>query len=509
MQDYHRRGRYRGPPPRGPLEDALLLGLLIAPALAASEVSRCTVTVRAPEGAPIALTAWGSTEDQAKLQAHRVARLAAGLHWETTLVDAVTGTTREEQQPLIAALDQGDRFEPLGLPGYRLEAGACQRDRLPGDSPAWRATWGGGQAESHVRQSPAAALEAARRRSCLVPYHDALGATLDEIAESDAADRRTIRGMGLDLARRNALACLGRSDPRLIPAPEAGIALARDSRWLECTAKPWNGAVLPPGVAWGRDLSETAEAALTEHVVQARRAAAAQAARAWARAWAELRDTEVRAALDLTADLIPPSPEVAYSAVRCRALTGARALDWNPGRAPLAHGDACQPVEQVATEPVPVNSPEAAGARRLALCQRRTWHSLAVYREVRGELAPPMEPVMALGTWGDLAGCDALCEGTAFLRFQSQEDLGPWPGGPDRSTAEAADASLDNAVAARDLGALLQLVAPELRSGLMTTWRREGALFWRVVPELLRTNGHAPVVAWYEVEDGLWLLVPR
>jgi hypothetical protein len=166
-------------------------------------------------------------------------------------------------------------------------------------------------------------------------------------------------------------------------------------------------------------------------------------------------------------------------------------------------------VEQLRAEPVPVNSPAAAGAQRQALCQRRTWHTLAVYAEVRGDLAPPMQPVMALGTWGDLAGCDSLCAGTAALRFKSQEDLGAWPSGPDRSTAVAAKASLDSAIAARDLGALLQCVSPALRDGLMVTWRREGALFWRVVPELLRSNGHTPVVTWYEVGPGLWQLVER
>ncbi|GEM_PF-3102931 len=481
----------------------------MASALAASDVTRCTVTVTGPGAGPTPITAWGSTEDQARLQAHRVARLVAGLRWESTLLDAVTGDSDEERQGVIAALDGIDGPEPLGVPGYRLVPGSCQKDRLPGDSPAWRASWPGGAAEDHVRQSPAAALEAARRRSCVAPYQSAVGATLDELEESDLQDRKTVRGMGLDLARRNALACLSRSDPRLIPAPEAGPALARDSRWLECTARPWNGAQLPPGVAWGRDLAEVAEAALTEHVVLARRAAGAQAARAWARAWAELRETEVRTALDLVRDLIAPTPEVAYSTVRCRALKGAGELDWSPGRAPLAHGDSCVPVEQIRAEPVSVQSPAAAGAQKLALCQRRTWHSLAVYREVRSELAPPMRPVMALGTWGDLAGCDALCGGTAFMRFQGQEDLGPWPTGPDRTSPEAAKASLEVAIAGRDLGALLQCVSPELRAGLMNTWRREGALFWRVVPELLRANGHAPVVAWYEVDEGRWLLGER
>ena len=490
-------------------EVALFLSLLVLPVFAASEVTRCSVTVRAPDGEATTLTAWGSTEDQAKLQAHRLARLVADLQWETVLLDAVLGVRPEERQVLIDRLDLSEGPETLGVPGYVLEAGTCQRDRLPSDSRSWRATWAGGERESLVRESPAAALEAARRRSCLAPYQSALGATLDELAESPPEDRQVIRGMGMDLARANALECLGRSDPRLTPVPEATGELRPDSRWLECTARPWNGVALPPGVAWGRDLAEVAEAALTEHVVLARRAAGAQASRAWSRAWVELRDTEVRAAFDLTADLVAPTSEVAYSTLRCRALTGAEVLDWRPGRVPLPHGDSCVPVEQLRADPVRVNSPAAAVAQRHVMCQRRTWQPLAVYREVRGDLGENMLPVMALGTWGDLAGCDTLCAGTASVGFRSQEDLGPWPGGPDRSTILAAKASLEAAVAARDLGALLQCVSPALRDGLMATWQREGALFWRVVPELLRASGHGAVVSWYEVEPELWLLVER
>jgi hypothetical protein len=467
------------------------------------------VTVITPENDRIPLTAWGSTEPQARLQTQRIARLAAGLHWEKTLLDAVTGTTPEELAPVVASIDSLNASDTLGIAGYRIEPGACAQDRLAGESDAWRATWPAGEPESHVRQSPSAALEAARRRSCLAPYQSAVGATLDELAESPVEDRAMIRGMGIELARSNVLACLSRSDPRLAPAPEASNPISQDSRWLECTAKSWKSAALPAGVAWGRDLAEVAEAALTEHVVQARRASTAQAARAWARAWPELRDTEVRAALDMVIDLIAPTPGVSYSTVTCRALSGARSLDWSPGRTPLAHGDSCKPMEQIRVEPVTVNGPDAAGASRTALCQSRTWHNLAVYREVRGELSEAMVPVMALGTWGDLAGCDALCEGTVRVGFQSQESLGVWPGGPDRSTPEAAKASLESAISARDLGALLQCVTPELRGGLMVTWRREGALFWRVVPELLRSNGPDPVVILYEVSDRRWMLVPR
>jgi hypothetical protein len=134
---------------------------------------------------------------------------------------------------------------------------------------------------------------------------------------------------------------------------------------------------------------------------------------------------------------------------------------------------------------------------------------LPVYREVRGELSEAMVPVMALGTWGDLAGCDALCGGTASLRFDEEEDLGVWPGGPDRGTPVAAKASLESAVAAQDLSALLQCVSPDLRADLMVTWRREGALFWRMAPELLRSNGPTPMVVWKEVTEGRWLLTQR
>ena len=69
--------------------------------------------------------------------------------------------------------------------------------------------------------------------------------------------------------------------------------------------------------------------------------------------------------------------------------------------------------------------------------------------------------------------------------------------------------TLDSAIADLDLGVLLQCVSPELRDGLMVTWRREGRLFWRLVSELLRTNGPDPAVAWQEVEEGLWMLAPR
>ena len=77
-------------------------------------------------------------------------------------------------------------------------------------------------------------------------------------AENPPEDRALVRGMGLELARQNALECLSRTDPRLIPAPEEGTEGARDSRWLECTARSWKAASLPPGVAWGRDLAEVA-----------------------------------------------------------------------------------------------------------------------------------------------------------------------------------------------------------------------------------------------------------
>lgn len=460
-------------------------------------------------GERVGVTAWGSTTDQARLQAQRIARLVAGLDWEARLLGAVTGAGPEDQAPVVAAVDGLRAQEPLGVPGVDYEPGSCARDRLPGESRAWRATWTGGDGTGEVRHSAAAALEASRRRTCMPPYQSAVGATLDELVESPPEDRALIREMGLDHARRKALACLARSDPRLIPSPEAAAGLAQDSRWLECTARSWQGAPLPPGVAWGRDVAEVAEAALTEHLVLARRSASAQAARAWARAWPEVRDGEVRLALDLTVDVIAPTPDVAYSTLSCRALTAAGQLDWQPGRFPLAHGDACAPAGTLRAAPVRVDSPDAAGLARREMCQQRTWHSLPVYREVRSELSDAMLPVMALGTWGDLAGCDAVCEGTAGLRFSEQEALGPWPGGPDRSSLELAKASLESAVAAQDLGALLLCVTPELRAGLMQTWRREGALFWRVVPELLRANGPTPVVSWHEVEVGSWVLVPR
>ncbi len=343
-----------------------------------------------------------------------------------------------------------------------------------------------------------------------MPYQAAVGATLDELTESLLEDRALVRTMGLDTARSAALECLSRTDPRLSPAPEALAQLPQDSRWLQCTAKSWQGAPLPAGVAWGRDLAEVAEAALTEHVIGARRAAMGQAARAWSRAWAEVRDTEVREALDRTMDVVPPSPEVAYSTVSCKALSGARTLQWQPGRVALIHGDNCDTANQSPRpEPVPVRSPVSAGAVRFEMCRARTWHVLPILRSVRGELSEDMWPYMALGTWGDLAGCDTLCGGMARIGAASSEELGRWPGGPARSTALEADASLDSAIAARDLGKLLQLVEPALRPGLMETFRREGALFWRVVPELLRTNGHEPGVMWMEVEEDEWLLVSR
>ena len=192
-----------------------------------------------------------------------------------------------------------------------------------------------------------------------------------------------------------------------------------------------------------------------------------------------------------------------------RALKGARSLDWRPGSVPLVHGDACAPMELASNSAIPVRSPAVAVARRPGFCQERTWHSLSVFREVRGDLSEHMLPVMVLGTWGDLAGCDALCEGTAFLHSERQEAIEPWPRGPDRSTPEAAQVTLDSAIADLDLGVLLQCVSPELRDGLMVTWRREGRLFWRLVSELLRTNGPDPAVAWQEVEEGLWMLAPR
>ncbi len=486
------------------------LSLLLPTALAASDVTRCTVAVSTPDGERIALTAWGSTEDQARLQAHRVARLAADLHFESTLLAAVTAQGPEEQAPLLAAMERISDSEPLGVPGYGVEGGACTRDRLPGESLLWRATWAAGERESQVRQSPAAALESARRRSCLVPYQAAIGATLDEVAESPPEDRAIIRTMGLDTARGTALECLSRGDPRLFPALEEQASLPRDSRWLECTARNWQGAPLPDGVAWGRDLAEVAEAALTEHVIGARRAAMGQAARAWARAWAEVRDTEVRQAIDRAMDVVPPTPEIAYSTVSCRALTGARTLQWRPGRGTLVHGDSCAAaVSESAFDPLPVGSPAAAGAVRFEMCRARTWYVLPTLREIRGEVSEQMWPYMALGAWGDLSGCDSLCAGTARISAASSEDLGRWPGGPPRSTAVEADASLDAAIAARDLGTLLQLVEPSLRAGLMETFRREGGLFWRIVPELLRTNGHDPVVVWMEVEEGEWLIVSR
>jgi hypothetical protein len=240
-------------------------------------------------------------------------------------------------------------------------------------------------------------------------------------------------------------------------------------------------------------------------VYSRRRAALGGGLLAASRASAEVRQTLV--ALHYSSSM----PGVAGSDVADRgrlscaglAATELPALTWTPGSA-YAMEDCGERLFLPGVAGIPTAADLGDG--RDTLCRDRAYYGVGLANQALAAVSEELWGTMARAGYGTALSCEADCLGhTSLVEGTTALTL---PGVPDRSSPEAAEARLFEAIVLRDIE-LLALVAPifddpRFQDALLP---RYPLVFWLGLPSMIGHGLDEEEISWQDV-GGQWLLLP-
>ena len=499
---------------------------------------RCTLDLSLPGGDSLPVVAWGPDEAAATGQVRRTARLVAELHahpdvWAALLVptDEAPTSFAARLEAVPAATDGGDA-PVFPIPGYGAGVPTCAPEELPAEAGgAWEVAWTGDSGEVVRRADAATALEASRRRACLLPYQREMAGMWRALVQIDPGQRQDRFAEIWSGAREALLGCYGQAglhdgaepqgpatpwirpvgEPSARPAAVPVEGAAFDG--FECRAREFSSPA--PGataVGWGTELEWAEEAALGTLVYAVSRDAFAQVAFHMDAASPETLPSLIAdQALRLT-QVVPPVQGLEGLQLSCERVRvdagGAAALRWAPADPQVL--DACEPPGGWASATEPAGSAGGPFDGQLALQQRLVSPGLVQVRAA-WEASERDDQVAVLGL-GAVAMCEASSLGDVALEGA---DGGPTP---DPWTAllaspELARAQLDRALEQEDLAALAACLHPQQRPSSLQLYERilasdgDVASFWTQIRESLPPALESGALQWGAF-DGKWLLVP-
>ncbi len=500
---------------------------------------RCSLELTLPGGAVHPVVAWGPDEAAATGQARRTARLLADLHAQPDAWSALLHPASETATAFVARLEavpaatDADAAHVFPQPGYGAGAPSCAPQVVSGgESAAWEVVWSGDSGDVIRRADAAAALEAARRRACLLPYQRELAGMWRALAQIDPGQRQERFQEMWSGSRDALLACYGASEvhdgggaeaPALPWIRPAGDAPARPAAsdppgagfdGFECRATELSA----PGAgsraaSWGEELVWAEEVALGNLVYAVSRDAYAQVAYHLDAASPETLPALIADQARRLTQVVPPVEGVEGLQLRCASrrveVAGAGALRWAPDDPQVL--DACESPGgwAGAVQPLGDAAPSPFDAQ-LALQQRLVFPGLIQVRSAWD--ATERDPAVAVLGLGAIALCEASSLGDVTLEG-ALETPTPDPWAALRASPELAQALLDRALQGGELAALVACVHPQQRPGMLQLYERtlvadgDAAPFWQQVRESLPAAIEDGGLQWGDFEGG-WLLVP-
>ncbi len=401
---------------------------------------RCTVDLELPDGSTLVVPGWSHDEDRAAAHARTAARAAA--HWHAApsrwaLLGAAPELARESLREKLHRV--GVPTTSPGLPDDAIGAPVCERQLLPKAKPdaGWSATWMAGA--TVTRASPAMALEAARRRTCLSAWQEV---PLEVLGRGTPAGAMALRHReGFERARNTLMRCLSH-DPADALLPTTHVDMPASAGVVQCS-RPVQGEGL--FAAWGVDLEDAREALLWRTAVAASR-------RTWRQALPEGLDDEAveRGQAGPLHDLVIPDDRAEQAMMVC--ATGPRdtaaTLEWAARDAQTS--EACGlPTPARMEIPDPFWLTTAVDD----LCRTHgTERAIATVIPEIGEPGADAGRLAALG-WRRSLFCESRCWTDARVEGWSVTPVS-LPDEPNRTDAAAAAMLLDAAIQERDLSTL-------------------------------------------------------
>lgn len=398
----------------------------------------------------------------------------------------------------------GAEDDPLSVPGARVQDGKCKKVRLPGKGfERWEASWSAGTSEPIVREDPSTAIEAARRRACMVADDDARETTFMAVAHLWGDEKTRAWREGLGAAMEGLFACVAHGEPTLRGLD--GAAEIPDSHGAyQCVAAAFSDTEAVTGVGWSTGLERAGEEALTEMVYSRRRVALGYGLRESARASAEVRLTLVALGYSSSMPVVANSDLADRGRLGCVGIPRGEALSlaWAPGSAEVVRSCGDRPLWPPVSDLASVAGLDEA---RDTLCRERAYYGIDLANRAVAAASPEHADVMARTGWGVALTCESDCmANTALLTNPEPVSL---PGIPDRSNQGAAETLLLQAILLHDMD-LLILAAPmfdevAFRSGIL---ERYPLSFWLRLPPLITHGLEEGELAWHQL-GGQWVLM--
>lgn len=478
---------------------ALLLALVLGiPATAAARrgdpaLHRCAVELTDDDGTVTTLRAWGPDEASARGQAHRWARILAGERFARRMWAWVLWSDPQDAAPARAQMMRGVGGDPLRTPGARVVDGVCERLPAPGKHAAsWSARWPAGDDASVVRAEPTAAIEAARRRSCVGAYDEERRTTFRAIAVASPDIKTPLWRAGQDQALEVLTGCLTGAEPVVAVAEEGKPAApAHPAYQCQATARTELGAMT--GVGWASGQEHAAEGALTELLYTRQRASLSRGLNAAALADAENRQSLIAVAYAASLEGLDGGDLKERGQLSCAGFEPEPLppLGWHP-----QDPDVLADCGDRALRPPVTGIESLAGVAeaRDELCRDRAYYGIDLVHEAIIHAAPEHRDTLAWRGWGIALGCEADCAARTTLAVSGTPVL--FEGLPDRSTRDAAEQALADAIALHDAD-LLMLLVPRLDSERMRQeTERHPIVFWLRLPYLIQLGLESGEIAW-------------
>jgi len=462
-------------------------------------MQRCAADVSGPGDVEFTVHGWGADEAVARAQALRWARIVAGERftqdvWAWAFWDDPADHERARSR-LAAALPD----DPLAVPGVQVEQGPCKAVSPGSAASAWTARWPAGDAVDVTRADPTVAVETARRRACMGAYDATRRAMYEAVAHASAEDKAHIWWEAVGSALDELESCVGRSDPGLSAAQP--VELAEESfELVQCRASTTVSVGTIAGTGWAVDVERAGEEALTEFLYSRQRRCLSHGLEASARASAESRQLYLAMAYSET--LRGPGngdlQEAGLLACEGFPAPPVPALAWTPDEPwPL---ETCGP--NLHLPPVSgLDDPADLGGTLSGMCDERTYADVTLVNEAVANASVETQDTMVAAGWHVVLGCEASCRGESVL--EGEGTAIPLLGMPDRSTQQAAERALWDAVVQHDMDLLL-VVVPSFTDDFFQRIAVENPLAtWVTLPMLLQHGLDREQIVWREV-GGVW-----
>ncbi len=452
--------------------------LCLAPSAQAARLFRCETLLLHADG-QIVVPGWGLDESAGMARATQAAWLLAATHrYPEMLAGRVIEPTRvrKREQAHLQLLDAAD---PWIVPGYVVQSGTCEATTLPANhGEAWASVWWDAD-KATLRNNPAIAIEAARRRRCLGRWqHRAVRGA--EAASQSSMERYAAAHQVSSAGRSALISCMTTQEYALslagapLPAPESGgpVQCARP-RHINGT---W---VVPP--AYGNDLEEAREQALQLDAFLAIRRAEKNFDAA-----AEQHPAQASAAIHGQAlalgGLVVATDLAEQATLTCQAAPSKPVRpSWTPA-------------ERLRCDSWPVGPGKTVAFDGSVLESAREDRCDGAYR-----LAVTQEP------WRSALACDVSCRTDITLHGWSPTAV-IRPGEVDRTSQDAAAQALSNALHGHDFHALGVITGGNLfEPAMASALRRDPEGFWRSIDQSVSSGMWEKTTEWTLV-DGHWLL---